>query len=242
MGLIENIGEAAISAFDKLASHLIGLLIKLLKFTRKIGFYPYFKERGIDFKDYVVLKAQMATLAFLFSTVLYVFGFLKAMVFALFFLVLGGYSLYIIPKLREFFTMDYNAYRDFFLGYLGIAMLLVLFKTAVPSFNPLFPNLHLVVLSIAYILVFSHFFKKKYGRSYTYGRVIEGGNPAKIKLNYDIRASVKPGIASLENLVNAGEGEMVKVEVMRSRFNLKGCKAIKILGVLDGVSTESTQP
>jgi uncharacterized membrane protein len=241
MGLIEDIGEASIRAFDKLVSHLIGLLIKLLKFTRKIGFYPYFQKRGIDFRDYVVLKAQVATLAFLFSAVLYVFGFLKATVFTLFFLVLGGYSLYLIPKLQEYFTTDYNAYRDFFLGYLGIAVLLVLFKTAVPSFNPLFPNLHLVVISIAYIFAFSHFFKRKYGRGYTYGRVIESGNPVKVKFNYDIRASVKPGITRLENVVNAGEGEVVRVEVVKSKFNLKGCKAVKILGVEEGVSMESTQ-
>ncbi len=237
MGSIEDIGEAAIRAFDKLVSDLIGLLIKLLKFTRKISFYPYFQKRGIDFKDYVVLKAQMATLAFLFAAVLYVFGFLKP-VFALSSLVLGGYSLYLIPKLREHFPGDHNAYRDFFLGYLGIAVLLVLVKLSIPSFNPLFPNLHLVVISIAYILLFSHFFKGKYGRSYTYGRVIEGGNPAKVKLNYDIRASVKPGIVGLENLVNAREGEVVKVEVERSRFNLRGCKAVRILR---GVSPESAQ-
>lgn len=241
MGLIEDIGESTIRALDRLVSQLIGFLIKLIRFTRKVGFYPYFQNRGYDFRDYVVLKVQITTFAFFLSAVLYAFGFLKIIVLALFFFAFGGYSIYLISRLRDYFSTDYEAYSDFFLGILGISILLVLFKTAVPSVNPLIPNLHLMVLAVAYYLVFSHYFKKKHSRNYTYGRVIEGGNPVKVKLNYDIRASVKPGVMSLENQVNAGEGEVVKVKVEGSRFNLRGSKAVKILEVVEGVSMENTR-
>lgn len=241
MGVIENIGEAAIRALDKLAAYSVDALIRIIRFTRRIDFYPYFQGRGIERRDYMVLKVQMASLGFLFAAVLFVFGFLEPRVFALFFLVLGGYSLYLIPKLREHFKEDFNAYRDFFLGFMGVPVLLVLFKSSIPIINPLFPYIHLLFLSIAYILVFSYLFKRKYGRDYTYGRVIEGGNPAKVKLNYDIRASVKPGVVRLDNLYNADEGVLVKIEVEKSRLNLRGSRAVKILGIEETLSTGSAR-
>lgn len=228
MGIVEDIGEATLKLMDR----VYRLVIAAAEQGRRISLsiYPYFERRGIDYRDYMVLKVQVAALGFLFSSVLFVFGFLGARFYALL-LLLGGYSLYLIPKLREHFPRDYNAYRDFFLGYLGVAALLVMVKTAKPVSNPFFPNLHLVVLSIVYIVLFSYFFKRRYGRSYTYGRVIQGGSIARVKLNYDIRASVKPGIVNLPNGVAAKRGDVVVVEVEKSPFNLLGRRAVGILKV-----------
>lgn len=233
MGFIEYIGEATLRILSKLYQLFLDLLIEIAKQSRRVNFYPYFEKRGIDYRDYMVLKAQMATLVFLFISVLFVFGFLGGKFYAFLFLLLGGYSLYIIPRLKEHFTRDYNAYRDFFLGYLGIAVLLVVIKTAKPAFNPFFPNLHLVIISILYIVLFSYFFKSKYGRDYTLGRVIEGGSIARVKLNYDICASVKPCVVSLSNEAKVKEGDMVKVMVEKSAFNLRGKKAVRIMGIED---------
>jgi uncharacterized membrane protein len=226
MGIVEDIGEATL----RLLGRVYRLAVAAAEKSRGISFYPYFERRGIDYRDYMVLKAQVAALGFLFSSVLFVFGFLGARLYALLFL-LGGYSLYIVLKLREHFPRDYNAYRDFFLGYLGVAVLLVVAKTVRPSFTPFFPNLHLVIISIIYIIIFSYFFKAKYGRNYTYGKVIEGGSIARVKLSYDICASVKPGVVSLINEIGAKKGDVVVVEVEKSPFNLRGKKVVRILRV-----------
>lgn len=232
MGLIEDIGEATI----RMASRTYRLFAGLVKKLRKFSIYPFFKNRGIDQRDYTVLKAQVGALLFLFFSVVYVFGFISGRAYAAS-LLIGVYPVLLFSKLREFYHDDYPAYRDFFLGYITIALLLVIIKTVKPLGHPIFPNLHLVVFSILYITAFSYFFKKKYGRNYTYGKVIEGGSPARVKLHYDLRASVKPAVALLENDAGVKEGDIVVLEVDSSVLNLRGRKALRILRRWEGESS-----
>jgi uncharacterized membrane protein len=226
MGIIEDVGEGTL----RLVSRIYHNIAAVARMSRKIKIYRFFERRGIDYKDYTVLKAQLAALLFLFSSVLYVFELLPWKGYALLSLG-GGYPLILLPTLRKLYPEDYRAYRDFFSGYLVVALFLVMLKTLVPMSHSFFPNIHLVVFSLLYITAFSYFFKKKYGRHYTFGRVVKGGSPAEVKFNYDLRASVKPGIALLANEVGAEEGDVVVVEVDRAPFNLRGRKPLRILRV-----------
>lgn len=226
MGIVEDIGEGTL----KLISRVYRILTGVLKELDKTTFHSLFEKRGIDYADFTMLKAQLAALLFLISSVLYVFDFIPGRAYIILFLS-GGYPILIFPRLREYYTADYNAYRDFFLGYLIVAVLLVMLKTVRPSSPPLFPNLHLVIFSFLYIALFFYLFKKKYGRDYTYGLVIKGGSPAKVKFNYDLRAGVKPSVISLSNDVGAEEGDRVIVEVESSTLNLRGRRPVRILRV-----------
>jgi len=221
MSLLEKVGEATISAAARIA-----------KAVQRIKFYSFFERRGVEPKDYAVLKTQLASLAFFVSSVLFIFGFFGPKVFLALAVISGGGSLLLISSLREYFEQDFKAYRDFFAAYLGISVALVLIKAVKPVFSAAFPNLHLVVFSIMYIAALSFLFKRKYGREYTFGRVIEDGETLKIKVNYDIRASVKPCIAAFKNTVNAKKGDVVKLDTKKSFLNLRGSKIASIIEVL----------
>ncbi len=218
MSILEQIGEAAINAAERLAKAL-----------QWINFYPFFERREVGLKDYAVLKTQLASLAFLLSSVLFIFGFLSVKVFFVLAVIFGGGSLLLISSLREYFEKDFAAYRDFFAAYLGISIALVLIKAVKPIFTEAFPSLHLVAFSIIYIAALSFLFKRKHGREYTFGRVIEGGEMLKIKVNYDIRSSVRPCIVALKNTVNAKEGDVLKLETKKSFLNLRGSKIAGII-------------
>jgi uncharacterized membrane protein len=229
MGIVEDIGEETI----RIASQLYRLLVSAASRLRRMSPYPFFEKRGIDKADYTVLQAQLAALLFLFFSVLYLFEFINAKAYALS-LIAGAYTLILLPRMRRFYPRDYPAYRDFFLGYLAVAVLLVGLKALAPWGHPYFPQLPTAIISILYITVFSYLFKRKYGRGYTYGRVIKGGSPAEVRLGYDLRAGVKPSRAFLDNMVGAKEGDTVVVEVRRSSLNLRGAKPLRILRVHEG--------
>lgn len=237
MGFFEALGEATVRFANRAVYHLAGLLIKIIQLAReldarfgnRINFYPYFEERGVEAKDYLVLKIQICALAFLLFSVLYIFRFVSFKFFFLAALAAGGYAAYLLfSTVRSYFAEDFAAYRDFFMSYLSASALLVLINYKKPVLGFSFPYLHLVLFSLAYIVAFSYFFRKKYGREYTFGRVIESNGLLKVKVNYDIRASVKPGIHVFENKLNAKKGDIVKLRVEKGFFNLRGNRVIAV--------------
>jgi len=237
MGSIEDIGDAIITFLSKVFYYAIGIVIWSIKFSRSLGrrvgtktnikLYQYFERRNVELKDYVVLKTQVTTLIFLMSAVVFVFGYLSTRILAFLFIVFGSYSLYLtLVQLKEHFSDDYPAYRVFFLSYLAISVLLVAVKFVKPAVNVGFPFFHFLLLSMGSVAGVSFFFKRKYGRNYTFGRVIKGGDSITVKVNYDLRSSIKPGVHTFENKTNAKEGDIVKLLVESSRFNLRGSRAI----------------
>jgi uncharacterized membrane protein len=234
MGSIEEIGETIITSLSRVFYYVIGVLIWSIKASRStfrklnenIKIYQYFEKRDIEFGDYVVLKAQVATLVFLAASVGFVFGFLSIRILALF-VVFGAYSLYLtLLQLKEHFLDDYPAYRTFFLSYFAISVLLVVVKFLKPTVNFVFPFFHFLLLSAISVVVVSFLFKRKYGRNYTVGRVIKGGDFITVRVNYDLRSSVKRGVHTFENKVNAKEGDVVKLLVEGDRFNLRGSRIV----------------
>lgn len=235
MGSIEEIGEAIITFLNRLFYYAIGILIWLIKVSRSLGrwlatnikIYQYFEKRDIELKDYIVLKTQVATLIFSISAVIFVFGFLSTRVLAFLFIVFGAYSLYLtLVQLKEHFSDDYPAYRAFFLSYLAISALLVAVKLVKPTMNIFFPYFHFLLLSMIFIAGVSFLFKRKYSRKYTFGRVIKGGDFITVRVNYDLRSSTKRGVYTFENKAKAKEGDIIKLLVESSRFNLHGSRVV----------------
>ncbi len=238
MGTLEELGEKAIEYSRRGIYYSLGVLIALLKVLQKateglqrFSPYPALERRGVEFKDYLVLRAQVFTLGFLVLVILYIFDKLAGRSLVILGLVLGGPAVLSVLSLREHFS-GYASYRDFFFSYLGISALLLTVKLVKPTVDFLFPQIHFVGIALAYILLFSYFFRTRYARNYTYGRVIEGGNTMKVKVNYDIASSIKPGIHLLKNDIQAKEGDRVKVAVSRGLLNLTGSKVIAVLEVI----------
>ena len=229
MKIIEEIGENTLRLINKIIYHALGFLIGFIKNLRKIDsrFYSFFERKHIDFKDYIIFKLQMASLFFLILTVLYIFNYIyvKAMLFASLIFI---YSIYSTYSLKNYYKEDFFAYRDFFLSYLLISVMFILVKNVKPVINFRFPYVHYVLLSLAYVLVFSYYFRDKYARDFTYGRVVEEGEIIKVKVGYDIRANVKPRIINLMNTINAKNRDIVKLRVEKGIFSLRGAKIVGV--------------
>ncbi len=230
MEIIEKIGEDVLKLINKIIYYILGVLIIFIKIIREIDarFYHFFEnKKNIDFKDYMIFKLQMFSLVFLIFTVLYIFNYIHAKIMLLAFLILI-YSVYFIFSLREYCKDDFLAYRDFFSSYLLISVIFIVIKNVKPAINFKFPYVHYVTFSIAYVIIFSYYFRKKYARDFTYGKVIDEGDIMKIKVGYDIRANVKPKIINLTNTINAKKGDILKLKVERGIFNLRGARILEV--------------
>jgi uncharacterized membrane protein len=87
------------------------------------------------------------------------------------------------------------------------------------------------VLSIVFVGIVLAAFKKKYGREYTFGKVIEVKDDlVKVKVNYDICSSVKPGLHYFR-YKNVKEGDVVKLRTQRGFFTITGSKVVEIIEV-----------
>jgi len=235
MSFFEELGEKVMASVHKAHYHLLGILISLLGITKKapdylerFSPYPIFGKRGIELKDYLVLKAQIFSLGFLALAVLYIFDkFVGPFVFALT-VLLGVFAVASVSTLKDHFA-DYDAYRTFFYSYIGISVVLFLVKRAKPTFSFGFPYLHFVIIALVYIALFSFFFRSKFSRDFTFGRVIDAGDPMTLKVNYDIAASIKPTTLVFKNDFDAKEGDVVKLAVNRGFLNLTGSRITAVI-------------
>lgn len=245
MSFIEDLGDNVINFLQNIIFHLLGLMIKVLKFGRNIfgnferfeseKIYPTFEKKNIEFKDYIILKLQISSLLFLVLSVSFIFDILGNRKFLFLAIITGLYSLHLLStNVKELFEKDYAAYRDFFISYIAISIALIVIKRVKPVVNYLFPYFHLVLASLIGVIAIDVWFKAKHGRDYTIGRVIESGSLVRVKINYDICASIKPSIQTFENNIKAKEGDLVKLMVEKGFLNLKGSKVTGIIGVVDG--------
>jgi uncharacterized membrane protein len=243
MDLVERIGEATFRAAGRVYYHALGFLIKLILLLRKLRtylgevdarrIYPLFEKRGVEFQDYVILKTQLFTFLFFILAVLLIFDFISLKTTIPLLIISGLLSLSLtFGQVKDYFSEDYLPYRDFFLTYFSITLLLLIFKVIVPQVAWRYPYIHFLLASLVAVAAFSTYFKRRYARDYTFGRVIKEGSIARVKVNYDIRAGVKPGVHTLPNDVNAREGDLVKLRVEKSFFNLRGSRVTEILEVL----------
>ncbi len=188
-------------------------------------------------KESTIFRLQITSAVFLVISILHIFNFLSFIVYVLAGSLLVLYLIYILfSKVKLMYAEDFNAYRDFFLMYIAVGVILVLVSSNV-HFTMAFPFEFLPSLSVlifAIIAVFAVFliFRIRYHRNYTYGQVIESGEKtAYVRVDYDICSNVKPDIYLVENEVGASEGERVKLQIEEKFLSTSGSRPVRIIEV-----------
>lgn len=242
---IERIGERTVFYVSRLYYYLLGILIVIIRgllIIRKIlssyetrFFKSLFETRDIDFKDYLILKIQTVIMVFFISAILFIFNYLgKGMAFWVM-IITGTYTIYFIfNPLKYHFKEDFKAYRDSFLSFLGIVCVILLSVVFGPLRETQDPSnlISIFLLSMVMVGGFSIYFKTRYSRDFTFGRIVTINGLARVKVNYDIRSSVKPGVFTVEKIDDAKKGDRVKLSIKRSFMNLKGSQVLGILEVV----------
>lgn len=228
-----SIGERFNSAVEKIGNVAINFGERVLKILTSIEeLRDKLLERfDIEYKDYIILKLQIFALLFFLFSAVFIVNFISLKKYIIFAALFGFLSIYtIFIDVKKFFSEDFPAYRDVFLAYLMLSALLAIIKIKKPSISLSgFPYMHYVAVSVAGVVLISLYFKKRYARDFTYGRVIEADfDFVKVKINYDIRANMKPCKCLLKNSVNARKGDIVKIMVKRK---ILGSRAIEVMGV-----------
>lgn len=186
-------------------------------------------------KEKTILLLQISSGAFLVVSILYIFSFLSFTLFAAIGILIIASILYLLfNKVKLMYSEDFNAYRDFFLMYVAVGIILIMISNSsylvslfsfqfLPSFSVLF---FAVILVMAIFVVF----RVMHYRNYTFGTVVESGKKtAYVKVEYDIRSNVKPDIYLVENEINAKEGEIVKIQIEEKLLSKTGNKPVKII-------------
>jgi uncharacterized membrane protein len=188
-------------------------------------------------KESTVFQLQIASAAFIVFSILYVFNFISLIIF----IIVGGLTIafviyMLINKVREMYPQDFNAYRDFFLMYLavGIIVILVSWNSSLVmafSFQAL-PSLSILIYAIIAVVAVFLIFRMRYHRNFTFGTVLDAGqNTAHVKVEYDIRSNVKPDIYLVENDKGAVESDRVKLKIEDKLFSSSGNRPTKIIEI-----------
>jgi len=189
-------------------------------------------------KENTIFQLQLASAVFLILSLLQIFNFLSLLIF----IFLGGITatliIYVLfTRVKLMYRHDFNAYRDFFLMYLAVGLILILIGTnpnLVMAFSfEFFPALSVLIYAAMAVAAVFLIFRIRYSRKFTYGIVMEAGkNTAHVQADYDIRSNVKPDLYLVENKQNAVEGNIVKLKIEEKLFSSSGNKPISILEVI----------
>ncbi len=186
-------------------------------------------------KERTILILQIFSAAFVVVSILSIFNFISFIIYLILGVIIVGYILYLLyNKVKLMYRNDFPAYRDFFLMYIAVGIILVLLNTnsnfvMAFSFQSL-PSLSVLIFAIVAVIAVFLIYRIRYYRNFTYGTVIEGGkNTAYVKVEYDIRSNVKPDIYIVENRVGAVEGELVKLKLEEKLLSTSGNKPIRII-------------
>jgi len=203
--------------------------------SEKISF-PAFDKFSSKEKENTILKLQLISGLFLVISILYIFRFLSLILYgflAVVLVVLLWYLLY--KKVILMYAEDFNAYRDFFLMYIAVGIILVLVgnSASLTMAFPfqLMPSFTVLIFAVIMVAVVYLIFRIRYHRDFTYGQVIElGKNTAYVRVDYDIRSNVKPDIYVVEtNNIDVNENEWVKVQIESGILSMNGNKPVRII-------------
>jgi uncharacterized membrane protein len=189
-----------------------------------------------EMKERTVLILQILSAAFVVVSILSIFHFISLLIYVPLGVIIVGSILYLLyNRIKLMYNSeDFPAYRDFFLMYVAVGIILVLLNTNsnfVMAFSfQLLPSLSVLIFAIVAVLAVFLIFRLRYYRNFTYGTVIEGGkNTAYVKVEYDIRSNVKPDIYIVENKIGAVEGDTVKLKLEEKLMSMGGNKPVSIL-------------
>ncbi|MBC7117443.1 MAG: DUF2101 family protein [Methanothermobacter tenebrarum] len=186
-------------------------------------------------KENAVLKLQVSAAAFIITSILYAFNILSLFIFlpvSIILILLVAYILYY--QIKIMYPDDFQAYRDFFLMYIAVGFLIIIVANnpliySLFSFT-LLPSLGVLIFALVAVAAIFIIFRVRYYRDYTFGEVIEvGENTSQVRVDYDIRANVKPDIYIVENNdFKVKEHDIVKLSIESSLF--RESKPKKIIG------------
>lgn len=190
-------------------------------------------------KENTVLKLQVSAAAFLIVSILYSFNLISFIIFAVVGIILIFLIIYILYyQVRVMYAEDFNAYRDFFIMYIMVGLLIVVVANN-PAFSTtfffaFFPSLSILLFAIIAVIAVFLVFRIRYYRNYTFGEVIEAGeNTSYVRVDYDIRSNVKPDIYIVENNgFKTKKGNIVKLAIEGSLFSARGNRPTKILEIV----------
>jgi len=189
-------------------------------------------------KESAVLKLQIAASLFIVISIVYVFNFISILVFLPAAAILIALLLYILYRqIRVMYPGDFEAYRDFFLMYVavGVVIILVSGNSALTMAFPFvfFPALTTLLFAVIAVAAVFLIFRVRYVRDYTFGEVIDvGENTSYVRVDYDIRSNVKPDVYIVENNgFNVEVHDTVKLAVEGSIMSMRGNRPVRIIGI-----------
>ncbi|MCC7558958.1 MAG: DUF2101 family protein [Methanobacterium sp.] len=186
-------------------------------------------------KEDTIFRLQLLSAGFLILSVLFLFNFFSIIIYTILGILVGGYIVYLLyNRVKVMYGSEFPAYRDFFLMYLAVGIILVLVGTntnLIMAFSfSFFPSLTILIFAVVAVAVVYLIFRIRYHRDFTYGVVIETGEKmAYVKVEYDIRSNVKPDIYVVENGYGAADGDTVKLKTEQKIFSNSGNKPISVM-------------
>lgn len=192
-------------------------------------------------KEDTIFRLQLLSAGFLIISVLYLFNFFSIILYGILGILIGGYIIYILfNRVKVMYGPEFPAYRDFFLMYLVVGIILVLAGTnsnLVMAFSfSFFPSLTIFIFAIIAVVLVYLIFRIRYHRDFTYGVVIETGEKmAYVKVEYDIRSNVKPDIYVVENDYGASDGDTVQLKTEKKLFSNSGNKPISVMNTVNKI-------
>lgn len=192
-------------------------------------------------KEDTIFRLQILSAGFLIISVLTLLNFLSIIIYGILSVLLVGYILYtLFNRVKVMYGPEFPAYRDFFLMYIAVGIVLVLISTnptLVITFSwSYFPSLTILIFSMIAVAVVYLVFRIRYQRDFTYGVVIETGEKmAYVKVEYDIRSNVKPDIYIVDNSYGASSGNLVKLKTENKIFSSSGNKPIHIMETVNKI-------
>lgn len=198
--------------------------------------FPVLDKFSSKEKEQTILKLQILSGGFIVLSILYIFNFIALLLYLILGVMVIAFTLYLLfKKVKLMYSEDFTAYRDFFLMYLAVGILLVLVGDS-PALSTAFPfqflpSLSVLLFALIGVGVVYLIFRIRYHRDYSYGQVIEAGeNTAYVRVDYDIRSNVKPDIYVVEkNQLSVKPNEWVKLQLEGGLFSMKGNKPVNIL-------------
>jgi uncharacterized membrane protein len=189
-------------------------------------------------KERTVFLLQIISAVYLVVSMLYLFNFFSFIIYLVLSVLLAGYVIYVLfKKVKLMYGPDFPAYRDFFLMYILVGIILVLVGTNsyfVMAFSfQFFPSLSILIFALVAVALVFLIFRIRYSRDFTFGMVVEAGeNTAYVKVDYDIRSNVKPDLYIVDNHYGAVIGDDVKLKVDDKILSGSGNKPVSIIAVM----------
>ncbi len=192
-------------------------------------------------KEDTIFRLQLLSAGFLIISVIYLFNFFSIILYGILGILIAGYILYILfNRVKVMYGPEFPAYRDFFLMYLAVGIILVLAGTnsnLVMAFSfSFFPSLTIFIFAIIAVALVYLIFRIRYHRDFTYGVVIEtGAKIAYVKVEYDIRSNVKPDIYVVDNSYGAVANDTVKLKTDQKILSNSGNKPVSVMETVNKI-------